>query len=309
MRTRARFRIRPSSPDFPARASPAEDERPIEPGQKSAPDGNREGVVARENEGMPLRVAPTAELEEPAPPPAASDCCLHHHPPATPAAFYRERRGLLVGLAVVFVGLAMAGAIASGRLLLTWDEPIQRFVEEHRNGLFDVYFRTASRFGSTLSVLALGGFLAALTWRRCRAVAYAVLFATLARPVLEFTLKSVVDRDRPNFERLVDGTGPSFPSGHVMAAVALWGLLPLVVGLYTRSRAIWWASVIVAGVMIVSIAASRVYLGVHWFSDVTAGLVLGSFFLLAVEQVLVAAHRRRGCGRDGSALRSGRAPG
>ena len=48
--------------------------------------------------------------------------------------------------------------------------------------------------------------------------------------------KIVVGRDRPDLERMVNGHGPSFPSGHVMASVALWGLLPLVVALFTRSR-------------------------------------------------------------------------
>ena len=108
----------------------------------------------------------------------------------------------------------------------------------------------------------------------------------MARPLLEFTLKEVVSRDRPDLSRMVDGTGFSFPSGHVMAAVALWGLLPVVVGLYTRRRALWWASVAVSGTIIVLVAASRVYLGVHWFSDAVAGLLLGSFFLLGVEAVL-----------------------
>jgi undecaprenyl-diphosphatase len=225
---------------------------------------------------------------------------MHHHPPLTPRAFYRTRRNLLGALGFSFAFLAIAAAVASSRLLLTWDEPVQRFVEGARTPALDSFFLGVSRLGSTVTVLFLGASLVALTWRRCRAVAIAIAFATLARPLLEFTLKEVVDRARPDLERMVHGTGPSFPSGHVMASVALWGLLPLVIGLFTRSRAIWWTSVVVSGSVIVAVAASRVYLGVHWLSDVTAGLVLGSFFLLGVEAVLAAAHRRTGCGRDGS---------
>jgi undecaprenyl-diphosphatase len=111
-------------------------------------------------------------------------------------------------------------------------------------------------------------------------------------------LKAVVGRDRPDLERLVNGHGPAFPSGHVMASVALWGLVPLVVGLFTRNRILWWASVAASGALILAIAASRVYLGVHWFSDVLGGLLLGSFFLLAIEAVLGYAHRINGCGAD-----------
>jgi undecaprenyl-diphosphatase len=61
---------------------------------------------------------------------------------------------------------------------------------------------------------------------------------------------------------------------------------------------IWWTSAVISGIVIVLVAGSRVYLGVHWFSDAVAGLLLGSFFLLGVEALLAFAHRRHGCGRD-----------
>jgi undecaprenyl-diphosphatase len=220
---------------------------------------------------------------------------LHHAPPLTPSAFFARRPWLLAVIGVAFLFLAFAAAIRRGAVLLTWDEPIQRAVEGRRGAGWDVLFSTASRFGSTLVVLTLGGLLALLAARRCRAVAIAVVAATISRPVIEFLLKDIVERGRPDFERMVAGTGYSFPSGHVMAAVALWGLLPMIVALYTRSRALWWASVAMSGVMIATIAASRVYLGVHWFSDIMGGLLLGSFFLLGVEWVLHNSHQRVPC--------------
>jgi undecaprenyl-diphosphatase len=221
---------------------------------------------------------------------------LHHAPPLTVSAFFARRRWLLVLIGGTFLFLAFAAAIRSGAVLLTWDEPIQKAVESRRGQGWDTFFSTASRFGSTLVVLTLGGLLALLAARRCRAVAIAILVATLARPALEWFLKDVVERGRPDFERMVTGTGYSFPSGHVMAAVALWGLLPMIVALYTHSRRLWWASVAVSAVMIGTIAASRVYLGVHWFSDIMGGLLLGSFFLLGVEWVLHNSHQRLPCG-------------
>src|SRR3546814_4403162 len=69
-------------------------------------------------------------------------------------------------------------------------------------------------------------FVLLLVWHECRPLAWTLLAATAARPLLEWTLKELVDRPRPNIDRLVAGNGPSFPSGHVMAAIAIWGLLP-----------------------------------------------------------------------------------
>lgn len=220
---------------------------------------------------------------------------VHATPPATPSSVLLPRPRVLLILAAVLAALAASAALWGGQVLLTWDEPIQRGVEARRTAALDDFFLTVSRFGSTIPVLVLGTTAAAVTWKRCHAVGMAVLVATFGRPLLEFTVKILVDRERPDFERLVAGNGPSFPSGHVMAAVALWGLMPLVVSLYTRRRVVWWASVAVAGALIAGIAASRIYLGVHWFSDVTGGLIVGAFFLLGVEAVLIRQHARRPC--------------
>lgn len=220
---------------------------------------------------------------------------VHLDPPLTPASFLLPRRRLLIGLGLAFLALALAAAIANGQVLLTWDEPIQRTVEANRTAALDQLFRTVSRLGSTIPVLVIGSVLTLITWRRCPAVAVAVLVAMLSRPLLEFTLKATVDRPRPDFERLVAGNGPSFPSGHPMASVALWGLLPVIVGLYTQRRAIWWASVVLSGTLIAGISASRIYLGVHWFSDVIGGLLVGTFFLIGVDTLFKRTHCRYPC--------------
>jgi undecaprenyl-diphosphatase len=240
----------------------------------------------------------TIPAAAPSTPSTSSEGCVAHvhtAPPFTPSSVLLRRRRLLIVLGALLVALATAAALRNGQALLTWDEPIQREVEANRTSALNDLFLMVSRLGSTIFVLVVGTLGAILTWRRCRAVATVLLVATFARPAIEFIVKGLVGRDRPDFDRLVAGTGPSFPSGHVMAAMALWGLLPVVVALYTRRRAIWWASVAVSATLIAGIAASRVYLGVHWFSDVTGGLVVGTFFLLAADNVLVRAHRRYPC--------------
>src|SRR5262245_2964781 len=114
---------------------------------------------------------------------------VHIDPPLTPASFLLPRRRLLLLLGLVLMALALAAAIANGQVLLTWDEPIQRTVEAHRTAALDDFFRTVSRFGSTIPVLVLGTTLTLVTWRRCPAVAAAVAVATISRPLVEFTLK------------------------------------------------------------------------------------------------------------------------
>jgi undecaprenyl-diphosphatase len=222
---------------------------------------------------------------------------LHAHPPATPRSFFATNGVLFFAIIGLVGALAVGAKVADGWLLARWDEPVQRFVEGHRTDQLDAFFRLASRMGSTVVVLAVAALLSAIAYSRCRAVAIALVAAALARPVLEFTLKHVVGRDRPLLDPLVTGDGYSFPSGHALAAMAVWGMVPVVVGLLTTRRGLWWASVVVSAFMIVAIAASRVYLGVHWLSDVVAGVLVGSLFLVGVEWFLQGAHRVAGCGR------------
>jgi undecaprenyl-diphosphatase len=219
---------------------------------------------------------------------------VHRSLPALPSTLYGHPVLLgIVGAVLLF--LATGAVLSSGALLLTWDRPVSEWVTANRTSDLDQVFRAMSRFGATMTVVAVAPVLAAVAWARCRALALTIIVATLARPPLEFTLKELVGRERPDISRMVDGVGHSFPSGHPMAAAALWGLLPVVVSLYTVRRQVWWASVALSATMIALIGASRVYLGVHWLSDVVAGILVGGLFLLGVEWVYHRLHRRRPC--------------
>jgi undecaprenyl-diphosphatase len=220
---------------------------------------------------------------------------LHGHPPLTPAAVLLSFPFAVPVLLSAFVFLGIGAAVNGGELLLTWDEPVQRAVEGARTPWLDRVVRFISQLGGTTFVVVGLAVLLVVVWRRCRSLALVLLLATVARPLLEWTLKNLVDRPRPNFDRMVSGDGPSFPSGHPMAAVALWGLVPPLVALLTHRRTLWWLSVVISGVVIGLVSASRIYLGVHWLSDVVGALMLGSLYLLAVEWLLDWHHERQPC--------------
>ena len=225
----------------------------------------------------------------------ATSSSLHHHPPLTPAGVMLRRRWAAPLVATGFIALAVLAAFDGGAQLRFVDEPSSRALIELRRPWLDALVKTISALGGVTVVVAVGGLLLLLVWHQCRALAWTLLAATAARPLLEWGLKELVGRQRPDIDRLVPGNGPSYPSGHVMAAVAIWGLLPPVVALLTGRRSAWWWSVGISGSVVSGVAFSRVYLGVHWLTDVAGALLLGALYLLAVEALLEWHHQRRPC--------------
>jgi undecaprenyl-diphosphatase len=201
---------------------------------------------------------------------------------------------------------SLAGAVAALAITVHWanpvlvhgfDHPVEGWVINHRNPALNWLFRRASFIGSSEVVYSLGPLLGLAAWARCRTVGYTIWTVTAARPLVEHTMKVLVGRPRPDISRMVAGNGPSFPCGHVMAAAALWAMVPIVISLYVESRAVWRAAVAVSCALVVIIGASRVYLGVHWPSDVLAGLLLDALLLAVVDRVFNRAHAGSPCRR------------
>ena len=194
---------------------------------------------------------------------------------------HAARPWVLPLLVVAFIAMAVLAAIDA----LPWDRAITHAVIDARTPARDDIARKMSLLGSTKVVLAISAALLLLALRRSPRLALAIIIITIARPLSEFALKEIVGRDRPVGNQLVNGRGPSFPSGHPYAAAASC-LLPLVVPLYTRNRAIWWTCTIIVWTIVVLVAASRVWLGVHWTTDVVASVILAIIGVAIIERLL-----------------------
>lgn len=111
--------------------------------------------------------------------------------------------------------------------------------------------------------------------------------------LLNTVLKSAFHRTRPDILHLVAAGGYSFPSGHAMIATAFYGMLGYLIWINLKGKGKpSWHVIVLTFSLIIAIGTSRVYLGVHFPSDVIAGFAAGGVWLLACVLALGAVRRR-----------------
>ena len=232
----------------------------------------------------PVEHAVADHLTVVATPVAAGDLPLS--PPGTLRAIRRRCPWLAPACLAVFVLLGLAAALYGGTALV-WDRPITNACVTLRSPWIDRFALWTSRAG--LDPCRARG-------RRCR--------SPRGRPALPL--------DRPHHARHGRGAaarrvapqggcragrgrpapgswlapGYSYPSGHVLAAAATWAFVPVIVGLYVHRRWLWRTLTTLAASVIVLVAWSRVWLGVHWTSDVIGSLALAFLALSAAETAI-----------------------
>jgi undecaprenyl-diphosphatase len=196
-----------------------------------------------------------------------------------------RRWALPAALALVFVVLTMLAAIDHGSALLAIDRPITNWAVAHRTPSWTGFFRAITNLGNPGVAFVGGLVLAVFAVFRSPWTALLVLLVTLARPLASTVVKVLVDRSRPPVLALVHTTNSSFPSGHVLAATVFWGAIPVVMMVWVAARGFVVCAAVFASAAVLLVAASRVYLGVHWFTDVLGGAVLGALMLVPVYRL------------------------
>jgi membrane-associated phospholipid phosphatase len=192
----------------------------------------------------------------------------------------------LTGLALtVALGILVLGAVAVGALLLMvqhnaglarWDLSAARWGGSNATQTSTQVLRDISLLGGTLGMIVVLLLTAMTQYRRTRttAVISFLTIVALGQVLLTNLTKLIVGRARPDIHRLTGFSGSSFPSGHAATAAATFAAVALLVG---RGRGRRTKALLAAGAafIAVGVATTRVLLGVHWMTDVIAGLAMG----------------------------------
>ena len=103
--------------------------------------------------------------------------------------------------------------------------------------------------------------------------------------ILNVLLKNIVQRPRPTEYRMISETGYSFPFGFSMVSMAFYGYLIYLVYIKIKNKVLKWLLISFISILIILIGLSRIYLGVHYTSDVVAGFLLAIAYLIIFIKV------------------------
>jgi undecaprenyl-diphosphatase len=212
----------------------------------------------------------------------------------------RAVKAAVAGALLFAAFVVMAWTAKSGTGLAAWDERVAGTVAQWRNSAWSRAFWVFTLLGDARVLAALSALvvLPLVAWGK-RARATVVCGGLLVTWGLTYLMKAVVARDRPpgEFALVRPPISQSMPSGHAVTTLVFCGLL--------AAMAFWWIGAryrgpvnrgwrscarvmlkswvaLIATAVVVLVGASRVYLGVHWASDVLAGWCLGGAILMAM---------------------------
>jgi undecaprenyl-diphosphatase len=201
-------------------------------------------------------------------------------------------RGLLVlvvgsatAFALILVFVEILDEVLDNDDLTVVDRPVVEWIADRRTAGVDTVVVLVTDIGGKVllaSVLAIAASAVALRLRSWRPVVLAAI-AGGGGALLVAGIKVLIGRDRPDpLHRAVFESGFSFPSGHTASTLVILGTVALLISMVTASGTLRATAWMAAGILAVAVGLSRVYLGVHYPSDVLAGWVLGACWLVTV---------------------------
>jgi membrane-associated phospholipid phosphatase len=200
--------------------------------------------------------------------------------------------GTLAASALLF--LMLAADVAGGGPIVSFDRAVAAWLHTHATGFATGVLSTVTQLGGATVLLGVTLVAAVALLLRRRISHAALMGASLAGGEgLNMALKTALERPRPSFsDPLATAAGFSFPSGHAMVALTVYGALAFVLAASVKSRRVQVLVLAAALVLVLAIGFSRLYLGVHYVSDVLGAYGAGLAWLMLCGLALLGAARQ-----------------
>ena len=169
----------------------------------------------------------------------------------------------------------------------TYDEQISAEVTSWRSPWLTEYFTFVTHVGDALGYVVVFVLCTLIFYLVFKNWKYVIQISTVLILALSsnLILKQIINRARPTAEHLVEVKTLSYPSGHAMMSMAFYGFLIYLVHYFKLSRAATWLLTILLTILILSIGISRIYLGVHFPTDIAGGFIAGFIWVVFCAMV------------------------
>ncbi|WP_129703611.1 phosphatase PAP2 family protein [Priestia megaterium] len=186
--------------------------------------------------------------------------------------------------AISIIGFGFLAISVSQDRIVHFDSTVISFVQGFESPILTSIMKFFTFIGSLPAITILSVLIMFFLYTVLKHRSELILFvaAILGSSILFRILKQIFQRERPNLHRLIEISSYSFPSGHATTAFAFYGVLAFLLWRHLPTQ--WGRTILIllSVIMILAIGTSRIYLGVHYPSDVLAGYLVSIFWLAII---------------------------
>lgn len=191
-------------------------------------------------------------------------------------------------LAIIFlISLIVLLVLIKTNAIYAFDMTIYNMLISNMNESLTNFFKMITFLGGTsgISAFCLLALIIGIILKKGK-MGFLIFGCTLVNWILNEVLKNIIQRPRPEILRLIPETSYSFPSGHTLASFSVCGILIYLILRSGLNRTIKIILTVLLTVFPILVGASRIYLGVHYASDVLGG-ILFALILLLMEIIII----------------------
>jgi len=197
--------------------------------------------------------------------------------------------GFFVAAAAIAIFAALASAVTAG-FTQRFDEAVLQWFQAHRTDTLNLIMLEITTLGTGVVLVVIVLIASVFLWvTKHHWSVYVLLLGVLGAKLFNSLLKGTFARERPSIvEWATQVHSASFPSGHAMSSIVVYGSVAYLVSRLEPSRRLKRVTYALSATIVILIGISRMYLGVHYPSDVIAGFLAGLGWIALVASLLTA---------------------
>ncbi len=181
---------------------------------------------------------------------------------------------LLICLITIFITITI---LVLSNKIIPIDNYIYNFIISFKSDRLTYFFKTITKL-SNIKFIVIFSLILLIIYRGKNGIY--IVFNLIVIRIINCIFKVLIRRNRPNILRLIKIGEYSYPSGHAMISMGLYGYLIYLIYKRVKNKYIKYLGISLLSILILLIGISRIYLGVHYFSDVAAGYTLSLIYLI-----------------------------